>query len=80
MNICKTCQFFDAREDYGFCRRYAPKRVSVYDMDKIRSLENMIGPTRGMGQMREISSQWPMVENIDWCGEYKATRPPRRET
>lgn len=54
---CCDCVFFDAIDNQleeGFCRRYAPKPISISEESEFSSIE----------------SRWPKVSYYDYCGEF----------
>lgn len=46
---------------YESCRRYPPV---------------LILRTEGMLRMQEVSSEWPKVRDMEWCGEFKPKLVP----
>lgn len=54
---CRTCQWFDAMSSghVGSCRRYPPTVI----------------PYHKEGSTQRDTTEWPVVEAEDWCGEHK---------
>ena len=56
---CEYCIFYDRfSPDYGYCRHWSPQLGSAE-----RVYTGGIAATRG---------EWPMVCNLEWCGQFKA--------
>lgn len=61
---CSNCRFFEESvEDWGRCRRYAPRPVVTSDDDG--------SPVMGTSNM---VATWPYVEVDDSCGEWDNKR------
>jgi hypothetical protein len=59
---CGTCAFWKPHKpgaEAGYCRRFPPHPVFLLD------------PTKGP----QISTQFPQMADIGWCGEHQAVGP-----
>lgn len=61
---CEDCDYYGAvdefgpkEEQWGQCRRYAPKASTVVDLDQ--------GPV-----LDQLLAYWPIVHPDEWCGEF----------
>lgn len=56
MGKCEDCRYYDQRSPYaGECRRYAPRP----------------GQRTKDPEAEGLWAVWPMVSNVEWCGEWE---------
>ena len=74
MQNCKNCKYFDVYENqtHGGCHRYPPQNEPHTLIWMINELYKDSGVVDG--ELIEVSSVWwgfPIVEDSDYCGEFK---------
>jgi hypothetical protein len=57
--VCENCKYFLAtNSEWGECRKYAPKPLTIGTLTPVRQPE---------------SATWPFVHHWDACGEFVVT-------